>query len=219
GYFDCIILADILEHLREPGLTLKKLKGYLSQDGVIVASIPNVRYFEVLNMLAEGFWTYTEAGILDRTHLRFFTRREIEKMFTEAGLEITGINYNLDPRYKEIPPESTTLSFGRVTINGLKQDELMEFFVFQYILRAKKVPHHNDRGTASDLKDELDRLEEYLRAHPADPDALYRYADVCYRLGRSDRAVESLERLLLFVPDHEGANRLIERIRESTGVS
>ncbi|MCK5558348.1 MAG: glycosyltransferase, partial [Candidatus Hydrogenedentes bacterium] len=88
GSFDCIIFADVLEHLIEPQDVLHKFREYLSPQGEIVASIPNVRNFLVIHNLVEGFWRYTDEGILDRTHVRFFTLTEIKRMFDAAGYEI-----------------------------------------------------------------------------------------------------------------------------------
>ncbi len=221
-YFDCIVLADVLEHLREPLDTLKKLRRYLSNDGLIVSSIPNVRYIEVINMLVEGYWRYAEQGVLDRTHLRFFTLKEMKRLFSEAGYEITYIATNLDPRYDKVRNLGDTLSFGRVTIRGLSPEELKDLFVFQYILQARKTKALDgifelDRGSIPDK--EIKLLEEHLRAHPADVEALLRYAELCYEMNHYDKAVESIENILLFYPDHKEARELAKRIREETNVS
>ena len=85
GSFDAIVCGDILEHLREPDRLLRRARGWLAADGRLVASIPNVRHHSVVRSLLEGNWTYESAGLLDRTHLRFFTRREIEKLLFRAG--------------------------------------------------------------------------------------------------------------------------------------
>ena len=86
GRFDAIVCGDILEHLREPDRVLRRAKDWLEPDGTLVASIPNVRHHSVVRSVLEGNWTYESAGLLDRTHLRFFTRREIEKLFFPGGL-------------------------------------------------------------------------------------------------------------------------------------
>lgn len=88
-YFDCIVLNDVLEHLIDPWGMLIKLKNKLSAVGVIVASIPNVRHYKNLwNLLAAGDWQYTDAGILDKTHLRFFTARTTRQLFEDQGYRI-----------------------------------------------------------------------------------------------------------------------------------
>jgi len=68
NYFDCIIFADILEHLKDPWSVLKKIVKFLAEDGIIVASIPNVRHYTtILNLVFRGYWPYRERGIHDRT--------------------------------------------------------------------------------------------------------------------------------------------------------
>jgi len=96
-HYDCIIFADLLEHLVDPWTALKVYSGLLAPTGVIVASIPNVRNLTVLfNLAVRGRWKYATSGLLDRTHLRFFTRAEIHHLFQEAGLAIDRIEVNRD---------------------------------------------------------------------------------------------------------------------------
>ena len=96
GYFDCILLNDVLEHVLEPADLLAALRPALATEGRVVASIPNVRHFpNVVNLVVHGRWDYTDEGILDRTHLRFFTRSSMGRLFHEAGYTVekmTGIN-------------------------------------------------------------------------------------------------------------------------------
>ena len=73
-YFDCVIMLDILEHLHDPYQFLIQLKTKIRSDGLIVASIPNVRYYRhFIEYVFKGNWNYQDAGTLDKTHLRFFT--------------------------------------------------------------------------------------------------------------------------------------------------
>lgn len=91
-YFDCLVFNDILEHLLEPEEALLYGKTLLKPGGVVMASIPNVRYIKnVIHLVLHGDWRYTEDGILDRTHLRFFTRRSIIRLIGELGGEILAI--------------------------------------------------------------------------------------------------------------------------------
>ncbi len=88
--YDCIICADILEHLEDPWQALRRLGELLVPSGHVVASIPNIRYYKVLRELViHGRFTYRGSGILDSTHLRFFTRREMAVLFERAGLTVT----------------------------------------------------------------------------------------------------------------------------------
>jgi len=94
--FDVVLCADVLEHIREPEKALLAGKDAMALGGVLVASIPNVRNWrDVLWPLRNGTWTYTERGILDRTHLRFFTRCSMHSFFVDNGwsvASVTGIN-------------------------------------------------------------------------------------------------------------------------------
>lgn len=93
---DCIILNDVLEHLVDPWAAVKRFKRVLKPGGSMVASIPNVRHYKVLKgLVQDGQWDYTDKGVLDRTHLRFFTKKTIPPLFTSAGLTVErleGIN-------------------------------------------------------------------------------------------------------------------------------
>ena len=86
NYFDCIIYADILEHLINPWELLTKHKSKLADQGSIIASIPNIAHYKIIKMLKSGMWKYENAGIMDKTHLRFFTKNTMFQMFVESGL-------------------------------------------------------------------------------------------------------------------------------------
>lgn len=84
GYFDAIVFADILEHLRNPDLVLNNFKKYLSHQGRIIASIPNIAYLPIRINLLVGKFDYAEYGHLDKTHVRFFTLKTCKKLFSEG---------------------------------------------------------------------------------------------------------------------------------------
>jgi len=91
-YFDYIILADIVEHLVNPWRMIKELSRFLSKQGFLIASIPNVKYWRVLkDLIVFDRWTYHRAGILDKGHLRFFTYTTIAEMFKTNGFELKKI--------------------------------------------------------------------------------------------------------------------------------
>ena len=96
GRFDCVVLNDLLEHLAWPERLLRDLRPVLAPGGVLVASIPNVRYFfNVWDLAVRGDWEYHDEGIRDRTHLRFFTRASMHGLFARAGYRLRhqeGIN-------------------------------------------------------------------------------------------------------------------------------
>jgi len=89
NYFDCIVFLDILEHMVDPYSLLIAMKQKLTSKGVIIASIPNIRYYRTfVDFALHGNWDYVDQGILDKTHLRFFTYKSIVKMFDQLGFEI-----------------------------------------------------------------------------------------------------------------------------------
>ena len=89
--YDCIILGDILEHLIQPWQVLKKFAQVLEENGTVIASIPNIAHPWIISQLQKGLFRYELAGLLDITHLRFFTKTTIGQLFYKAGLKITKI--------------------------------------------------------------------------------------------------------------------------------
>lgn len=92
--FDLILLGDVLEHLRDPGAALGRLLRHLDDEGRVVISVPNVAAWTVRAGLLAGRFDYTASGILDQTHLRFFTRESIVRLVEDAGLEVLRVDQN-----------------------------------------------------------------------------------------------------------------------------
>jgi SAM-dependent methyltransferase len=127
GYFDCILFADVLEHLRDPLALLKKFRLALADQGVVVASIPNIRYYKIISrLLFGGSWDYADAGILDRTHLRFFTLLNIRELFFDAGYEIVEIRRNI------------VASRCLKTLNFISAGFFNELLTYQYFVKLCK---------------------------------------------------------------------------------
>ena len=103
NFFDVIYFNDVLEHLVDPYVVIETLKSKLSEKGVIVSSLPNVRFFKTfMRVLINKDWMYEDYGVMDKTHLRFFTKKSIKRMYEELGFEVlthVGIN-----RSKSIKP-------------------------------------------------------------------------------------------------------------------
>ena len=91
GQFDTLIVADVLEHLRDPWAALFRLRDCLKDSGTVVASILNIAHYKIIKKLLFADWRYEPGGILDHTHLRFFTRGSIEDLFRNTGFEILRI--------------------------------------------------------------------------------------------------------------------------------
>ena len=133
GMFDYIILGDVIEHLREPWQAMKNLAELLKPDGQLVVSFPNVTHFSVFHMMLTGRWQYKDAGLLDRTHLRFFTRTEMAKLLRDAGLE---------PRYvrriqiDETPQDEAFIE--KLTALLPPEADADELHAYQWIIIAEK---------------------------------------------------------------------------------
>ena len=125
--FDCIILADILEHLIDPGAVLQKLSVFLKKNGVFICSIPNIRHYGALLKLIRHGWIYEDYGLFDRTHLRFFSLRSMKDLILNSGLKIQSI----EPRI--------ACSTKMKILNSLMFGKLEEFIAFQYIIKAEKL--------------------------------------------------------------------------------
>ncbi len=129
---DLILCLDVLEHLTDPWRTLHQLQSLLRPGGQLIVSLPNIRHYSVvLPLLLRGRWQYTDAGIMDRTHLRFFTRSAAHEMLHHAGLNITD--------------ERPTYAWGTwdrwkdFATAGL----LRELLAFQYLICATRPTLHN----------------------------------------------------------------------------
>lgn len=96
GYFDLIVCNDVIEHLPDHEVFLKKIKSKLATNGVLIGSVPNIRFLPyLLSLLCAKDWRYEDSGVLDRTHLRFFTEKSLKQTFIDAGYDIekfSGIN-------------------------------------------------------------------------------------------------------------------------------
>lgn len=125
--FDCIIMGDVIEHLRDPWACLANLvNGVLSHNGAIVASIPNARCYAVWAPLVfSGRFTYRDSGLLDRTHLRWFTRSSLMSMFRDIGLypEVCGTRRLYDSK-------------GQMALAIMRP--LGDFSVMQFLIRANR---------------------------------------------------------------------------------
>jgi glycosyltransferase involved in cell wall biosynthesis/Flp pilus assembly protein TadD len=138
-YFDCVVFGDVLEHLVEPVKALQKVARVLSKDGVIVMSIPNVRFWQTVEMHVNGRWQYDDAGIMDRTHLRFFCAPDMQLMVQDAGLEVLTIEPLSMWPPDQLPLDANRcLKLGKLTIGPLNDDEHLDFLVYQYLVIAVK---------------------------------------------------------------------------------
>lgn len=127
--FDLILCLDVLEHMVDPWAAVDRLvERHLVPGGTLIASLPNVRHHSALRpLLFKGQWQYQDAGLLDRTHLRFFTRRTAIELLSRPGLEFVACtDWGFDwPSPKGI-------------FNTLTAGVFREFLSYQYFLSARK---------------------------------------------------------------------------------
>lgn len=129
--FDCLIYGDVLEHLIEPLEVLQRHRPLLREAGHVVVSLPNVQFYYVLWSLLRGRWPYTDRGIFDRGHLRFFTLREIQRLLSNAGYRVVSVrrNYRLLERPSKINQAAACVAW---------LPPLRPFLTYQYLLLAQK---------------------------------------------------------------------------------
>ena len=128
--YDVIIFADVLEHLIDPWAILSKATELLSPGGCIIASLPNIRHISTLNNLIwKGYWPYRDRGIHDRTHLRFFTKKNILELFKQADLKIELIKTN----YRIIEKPTRLNAVARF----FAWPGLRNFLAYQYLVRGR----------------------------------------------------------------------------------
>jgi len=123
---DVILCLDVLEHLIDPWRVVRLLHERLSGRGVIIASIPNVRYFRVsLPLVFKGSWELADAGVLDRTHLRFFVKKTAIDLMTSSGLHL-----------QETKPLGLESGRKARLVNNITGGVFEEFLATQYLVKA-----------------------------------------------------------------------------------
>ncbi|HDP70607.1 MAG TPA: glycosyltransferase [Actinobacteria bacterium] len=136
---DYIIYGDVLEHLYDPWSVLYEHKQFLKDDGYIIASIPNVRNLGIIESLMNGNWTYKDEGILDSTHLRFFTLQEVKKMFTKCGYKIVEIKCTTNPFFDLNKIQGRmNIDLPKITIKNVSREEALELSTVQFVVKAQK---------------------------------------------------------------------------------
>ena len=133
GSFDVVVFADVLEHVRDPASVLRRTSGLLAPGGSVILSIPNVAHGSVRLALLEGRFEYRPLGLLDDTHLRFFTRSSLDAMLASAGFRALEVRRTTaDAFTTEIP--LTEDHFSAEVVERVRADP--ESFTYQFVLRA-----------------------------------------------------------------------------------
>ena len=205
-HFDCIICADVLEHLVEPSEALRKLGRVLAPDGSIVISIPNVRYWEVVRMLAAGAWSYAEAGIMDSTHLRFFCGPDLYKLVEDAGLMVASLQplSMLNPERLQ-QNEDGSLSVGIVRYKHPTESDYEGLRVYQYCVVVGK-PGVDRLARARAAMDAEDfRSAAVLAENATGVDVREQRALIAKALARAGQLAEAEEQYAALLREHNYA--------------
>jgi 2-polyprenyl-3-methyl-5-hydroxy-6-metoxy-1,4-benzoquinol methylase len=188
--FDVIVAADVLEHLRDPLRALVRLREFLKPDGYLVISIPNVAHGSVRLALLGGHFDYSNSGLLDSTHLRFFTRETFEKLLDEAELGLAELHrHDLNLDASEVPFDPDSVPAGMR--EALEHDP--DSRAYQFVFKAVPMRREGLREIQARLR-ELQGLR--ARAEQAER-----------RAEETEERVEELEQALAAVGGREGELR------------
>ncbi len=137
---DCLVFGDVLEHLVDPWSVVERLVRLVRPEGQVLASIPNIQHYSVVANLLRGKWEYQDEGLLDRTHLRFFTLDGALELFTRAGLHVHDVVTRSTPgaepaRFRDLlEPVLSSLKIDAV-------DFATRSAVVQFVIRAGRMTH------------------------------------------------------------------------------
>lgn len=141
GAFDAILFGDVLEHLVDPAETLRRCAELLAPGGIVAASVPCATHGSIRAMLLEGRWDYGDYGLLDRTHLRFFSRHGVQELFASAGMQLERMVALVQPiatvarEYgMQLRPESVA------AVEAFADDPDLVTFQFAVVARPVAVP-------------------------------------------------------------------------------
>ena len=132
---DCWIFGDTLEHLRDPWALLGRIRQVISKTGSIIACIPNAQHWSIQAMLSAGAFRYQPSGLLDRTHLRWFTRITIAEMFEGAGFRILESRSRIfnEPARERILPRIKELA---IVAGAEPEQAVLDAIPLQYVIHA-----------------------------------------------------------------------------------
>src|SRR5207245_2791594 len=143
GSLDCILFGDVLEHLLDPEAVLRRYRRFLNRSGVVLCSIPNVQHHSVLTALCKSDFQYTGAGLLDATHVRFFTYSTIIKLLLDSGFAPVLIGAI------DIPCPADLLNAAQPLLRylGLHPERTQRYLsAYQYIVRGTPLRHESGNG-------------------------------------------------------------------------
>lgn len=198
--FDYILFADVLEHLRDPQLALRRAADLLNEDGTVIVSIPNVAHADILINLLNNRWNYTPLGLLDNTHIHFWAAENLQELFDKAGLIPVEKDYAIIPPYMTEQKNRDRTDGFESAIHTICKRPFSD--VYQFVFKAQREEHVKASGKLC-----IDRYEERHLSYGKEPTvcALYRenqdkkedkLTELKENLAKEDRQIESLLSLL-----------------------
>ena len=156
--YDCVVALDVIEHLRSPEVSVRKVAAILKPGGTLYASTGNIAYFVLRASLAAGQFNYGKRGILDLTHTRLFTIYSFKKLLANAGFVIKEVK-GFGPPIRDMVGESTVLSTADTTSAALAR-VWPRLFAFNFLVVAEKTDELDDiyERTAASSAPALDSL-------------------------------------------------------------
>lgn len=155
--FEVAVFGDVLEHLRDPLAALRAVLPVLAPDGSVVVSIPNIAHASVRLSLLKGRFDYQPLGLLDNTHIRFFTRQSVQDLLWDAGLVVT------DLRRTTAGPFETELKLRAEDFDSRVVDEVLgddDALTYQFVVKATR---DNPEGALARMRAKHAELEDEIR--------------------------------------------------------
>lgn len=138
-----VLLLDVLEHLEDPWRALVRIRRWLAPTTRVLASVPNIRNLANLDSLAAGRWDYAPNGVLDVTHLRFFTKSTLREMFEQTGYTVRHMEPLTQPAALDrlvVERRPGRIVTPHIAIGYADRDELEELYALQYVVDARAAP-------------------------------------------------------------------------------
>lgn len=162
--FDVITFADVLEHLYDPADTLRKIKAFLKPDGCIIATVPNFAHAAIAFEMASGRFEYRKTGLLDDTHIRFFTRGSIYQTFEKAGFQLVSLERSFVKAEESEFAIKIASDADRAMLDYIRQNN-PESETYHFIVKA--LPSEMVES-AQVSRQELQAVEDLARAKQAE---------------------------------------------------
>ncbi|MDB2158895.1 MULTISPECIES: class I SAM-dependent methyltransferase [Clostridium] len=148
--YDYVLMMDVLEHLYSPKTILRQITKFLNHDGVIWISVPNISHISIVQQLIENKFTYGKWGLLDNTHIRFFTRNTIKNLFDELDYEIVSedniIKY---PEQTEFKSNNFEVDF----LTDIVKEKNKDLYTYQMLFEIKPNSKNNNYLNQVDIRD------------------------------------------------------------------